>query len=261
VALVETGQVAEAAELSVQRAELTLATDDPRLALEIKDALHTGTQILTGAGRLADAQRLAERHVQMHWLRTETDLASEEMFLPAALSGDWSAALDRCEGYLAAWQRAGRPIAPGRAMAPLAVALIHRLRGDEHEHARWREAASMMRGHGSPSAHAAVFAAVGLLHDGDPARAIESLKPPQAGFYGRLFRAWSIALRFEAEVLLGAPTAAPALEPNPVATLIVARAAALRSGDTAAALATRDGFAQLGCPYQAARTLLLANGR
>ena len=261
VALVETGQVAEAAELSLQRAERTLATDDPRLALEVKDALHTGTQILTGAGRLADAQQLAERHLRMPWLRTETDLASEEMFLPAALSGEWSAALDRCEGYLAAWQRAGRPIAPGRAMAPLAVALIHRLRGDEREHARWRGAASMMGGHGSPSAYEALFAAVGLLHDGDPVGAIESLKPPQSGFYGRLIRAWSIALRFEAEVLLGAATAEPALEPNPVATLIVARAAALRSADTAAALATRDGFAQLGCPYQAARTLLLANGR
>lgn len=62
-------------------------------------------------------------------------------------------------------------------------------------------------------------------------------------------------------MLLGAPTAAPALDPNPVAALIVARATALRSADTATALATRDGFAQLGCPYQAARTLLLATGR
>ena len=143
-------------------------------------------------------------------------------------------------------------------MTPLAVALIHRLRGDEHEYARWHRAASIMRGHGSPSAYEAVFAAVGLLHDGDPAGAIESLKPPQAGCYGRLFRAWSIALRFEAEVLHGAPTAEPRRTSNPVVTLIVARASALRSADTAAALATRAGFAQLGCPYQATRTFLLA---
>lgn len=260
VALVESGEIAEAAQLSVERAELIAgAADDPRFALEIKDALHTGAQILAGAGRLPEALDVAQRHLRMPFLRAEPDLASEELFAPAALSGEWGTALEHVEDYLSAWHRASSAFVPGRVMGPLSIALIHRLRDDEDEHARWREVAQRMRGEAAPSAYGAVFDALGRLHIGEVSAAAEILDDrPHGGFYGRLFREWALALRFEAAVLRGEQTPEPHLSANPVARVIVERARALREGDADAVLATREGFSQLGCPYQADRTVRLA---
>ncbi|HET6871065.1 MAG TPA: LuxR C-terminal-related transcriptional regulator [Solirubrobacteraceae bacterium] len=261
VALVESGQLADAADLSGERADLILTPDDdPRTALEIKDALHTGALILTGAGRLPEAQRLAERHLGLAWLKTELDLASEEVFAPAALSGNWDIALEWCEGYLSSWRRAGSPVARGRAIGPSAVALIHRLRGDYVEHARWSTVALEMRGgQTDPGGYEGVFQAIGLLHDGDAAGSLASLEPPRRGFFGRVYEEWAAALRFEAAVLLDQDADEPITMANPIAKAIVTRARALRTGDNSAAMATRREFERLGCPYQAQRTRVLAS--
>jgi hypothetical protein len=47
---------------------------------------------------------------------------------------------------------------------------------------------------------------------------------------------------------------------NPVASAIVERAEALLGGDQKRLLATADAFDAAGCPYQSARTLVLAGG-
>jgi hypothetical protein len=54
--------------------------------------------------------------------------------------------------------------------------------------------------------------------------------------------------------------ATPLVAGNPIATALVERSAALLDDDRARLLATEAAFTAAGCPYQAARTLLLAGG-
>jgi hypothetical protein len=74
-----------------------------------------------------------------------------------------------------------------------------------------------------------------------------------------------VALRAEAAVLAGSPhardraaAARGVVAGNPVATAIVERAEALLHDDEKRLLATADAFDAAGCPYQAARTRMLA---
>jgi hypothetical protein len=76
-----------------------------------------------------------------------------------------------------------------------------------------------------------------------------------------------VALRAEATVLAGSPDAGARLAEarsivagNPIAGAIVERAEALYDNDQERLLATADAFEAAGCPYQSARTLLLAGG-
>ncbi|MEV6488779.1 ATPase, partial [Actinoplanes sp. NPDC051633] len=78
---------------------------------------------------------------------------------------------------------------------------------------------------------------------------------------------WYVALRAEADVLTRSPVAAGRVAEarrivagNPVAEALVERAAALLDGDEQRLLATADALEVAGCPYQSARTLLLAGG-
>ena len=78
---------------------------------------------------------------------------------------------------------------------------------------------------------------------------------------------WYVALRAEAAVLAAVPTPAATWPPparvvagNPVAAAIVERAEALLDQDRERLLAAAAAFDAAGCPYQAARTLILAGG-
>jgi hypothetical protein len=78
---------------------------------------------------------------------------------------------------------------------------------------------------------------------------------------------WYSALRAEAAVLCHSPRADELVgrageiaAGNPIASTIVDRAAALARGDLAGVRALAPAFDQAGCPYQAARTLVLAGG-
>lgn len=86
-------------------------------------------------------------------------------------------------------------------------------------------------------------------------------------FYRQLFQQWPAALRAEAAVRVGRADTAyylteatRAVAGNPVAEAIAARAHALASADPDALLATARSFADSGCPYQHARTLVLVGG-
>ncbi|CAM5257136.1 hypothetical protein SGRIM128S_01222 [Streptomyces griseomycini] len=76
---------------------------------------------------------------------------------------------------------------------------------------------------------------------------------------------WYVALRAETAVLAGHPdararigAARAVVAGNPVATAQVDRAEAILDGDLPRRLAAAKAFDAAGCPYQAARTLLLA---
>ncbi|HEY9378767.1 MAG TPA: hypothetical protein VIQ02_16945, partial [Jiangellaceae bacterium] len=82
-----------------------------------------------------------------------------------------------------------------------------------------------------------------------------------------LWRQWFAALKAEAAVLTDQPDAPGRLnqalriaDGNPVATAIVQRADALLTNSRDALLSTADAFAAAACPYQQARSLVLAGG-
>ena len=117
-----------------------------------------------------------------------------------------------------------------------------------------------------------VFDALVLLHRGEPGPALARL-PVEAGgpapskWITWIWLHWYAALRAEAAVLAADPDAGRELDAartvvagNPVASAIVDRAGALLAGDRARLLAAGADLAAAGCPYQAARTLVLAGG-
>ncbi|MGH9262382.1 MAG: ATPase, partial [Acidimicrobiales bacterium] len=95
----------------------------------------------------------------------------------------------------------------------------------------------------------------------------EPEEPPPSKWVTWIWLHWYVALRAEAAVLAAHPDARSQLAAagavvagNPIATAIVHRADALLGQDRTQLLAAAAAFAAAGCPYQAARTLILAGG-
>src|SRR5215472_19204634 len=120
------------------------------------------------------------------------------------------------------------------------------------------------------SGYSPTFDAVYLLHHGQASLALERLGT-QASQPNKwltwIWLHWHTALRAEAAVLAGHPdarhhvtAARPIVAGNAIATAVVDRAAALLDGDHERLLATAPAFETAGCPYQKARTLILAAG-
>jgi hypothetical protein len=118
------------------------------------------------------------------------------------------------------------------------------------------------------SGYSPTFDAITLLHHEQATPALEQLDTPtdepNPVRTGILLH-WHVALRTEAAVLAGHPEAAhhlaaarPVVAGNPIATAILDRAAALLDDDHERLLATATAFETAGCPYQRARTLILA---
>ena len=111
------------------------------------------------------------------------------------------------------------------------------------------------------------------LHRDDPAaaqrRLATDIDDPELfrSLGSRQWMLWYAALWAEAAVLDHHPDAAARIErsrhaarDNPIATAIIERAAAINAGDRDTLVRLAITFAQLGCPYQQARTAQLAVG-
>lgn len=269
------GNVVEAHRLACERvAQLMAWRDEPAAGLELKDALHVATFCALGAGDLATAEQMAQRQHELPFLREHHDLADEELAAPAALAGDWSTVFSTGEKFLEAWTAAGRPCAPGRALAPSAVALAHGLCGDHAARAQWLGVVAALRGVPlleafRDSGYGELFEAMIMLHERQPRVAFDILaQEGRPGLYAAVFRQWSNALMAEAAVLARTPDAELRIDQaarsstgNPVATAITLRAAALWSGDQPALGSIADEFATMGAQYQHQRTQTLGSGR
>jgi hypothetical protein len=139
--------------------------------------------------------------------------------------------------------------------------------GARHDRHRHRPPTSLHWGNG----WAATFDALLALHRGDLAQAEHRLAadiddPVVFGHWNSgLWRPWYAALWAEAAGLDDHPDAAErigrsrhAARDNPIATAIVERAAARAARDYDRLVRFAITFAQLGCPYQQARTGRLA---
>jgi hypothetical protein len=246
-------------------------TSGPKLGLELKDALHMAISTATAAGQLTEAGQLAERHAHLPFLRDEPDHALAEGIAPDALAGNWDDAINAGLAFLTGWEQAGQPVAPGRGIAPAALAMVHGLRGDDNERDAWLETLRQTLGDDltyRATGYGEVFDAIVELHHNrseDAARRLAEYRPDH--FFGALFWQWHAALAAEAAVLAGHSNANEkiayaigATEHNPIATALARRARTLQDGTSEEFKTIAADLDNLGCPYQAARTLSLAGG-
>jgi hypothetical protein len=157
--------------------------------------------------------------------------------------------------------------------------MVHGMRGDDDRRAEWvRLTVDLGADPEQLAGHAlgwpVVFDGLLALHRDEAAVAVRRLAvdiddPEQ--FHSVLVgacRAWYAALWAEAAVLDHRDDAAIRIErsrhaarDNPIATAMVERAAAISTGDLDTLVRLAATFAQLGCPYQQARTRRMAAGR
>ncbi|MEV4088698.1 hypothetical protein AB0J43_51405, partial [Nonomuraea fuscirosea] len=243
----------------------------PAATHEMIDALGIAVEAGLGAGDVLGARQWARRLADHPSLAEAGHRATCRLLMVDALAGDVSEVLTGSVRFLDSWRRAGSPSRQILSPAAAGVAMIHGLRGDHDARHEWQE---VVRQLGTPPEHTygygAVFDAILLLHHGQAAEALERMAPEPRQVWKWvtwIWLHWYVALRAEAAVLAGSPDARARLaeagnlvEGNPVAAAIVRRAEAVLDNDGEALVATADAFAAVGCPYQSARTLVLAGG-
>jgi hypothetical protein len=156
--------------------------------------------------------------------------------------------------------------------------MVHGMRGDDGRRAAWvrltidlgvdpEQLAGCLLG------WPPVFDGLLALHRDDPVGAMRRLAVDidDPGLFRSIasweYRPWYAALWAEAAVLGHHPAATARVErsrnaarDNPIATAIIERAGAIATGDREKLLGLAITFAQLGCPYQQARTGRIAAG-
>ncbi|MEV5444314.1 LuxR C-terminal-related transcriptional regulator [Streptomyces sp. NPDC052644] len=243
----------------------------PARTQELVDALAMAAGNALGVGRLAQARAWGGQLADHPLLAEAGHHATSWLLVAQALAGRADEVLAGGGRFLTAWEHSGRQRSFVLGPAAAAVAMVHGLRGDGDARAAWLEVADragpvLDHRHG----YGAVFDAMVLLHHDDPEAALRRLEPEPEQVWKWVcwvWLHWYVALRAEAAVLAGHPEARDrvsaarrVVDGNPVATALVDRALALLDGDVDRQLAAAAAFEAADCPYQAARTLLLAGG-
>jgi predicted ATPase/DNA-binding CsgD family transcriptional regulator len=243
----------------------------PGTAFELIDALLMATETSIGVGDLPAARRWGRRLRDLPLLAEVGHFATSRLLVADALAGHATDVIAAAGRFLDAWTHAGRPRAPSFGPVVAAVAMIHGLRGDQAARADWLAITDQLGI--TPerrSGYSPTFDAITLLHCGEAPLALERLcsetdEPNK--WLSWMWLHWHVALRAEAAVLAGhsranqhLAAARPVVTGNPIATAILDRAAALLDGDPRRLLAFAAVFEASGCPYQRARTLILAGG-
>lgn len=240
-------------------------------AFELIDALLMAIETSIGVGDLPAARQWGRQLRDLPLLAEVGHFATSRLLVADALAGHATDVIAASGRFLDAWTQAGRPEAPSFGPAAAAVAMVHGLRGD---HAAWDNWLAIIDQLGvTPerrSGYSPTFDAIALLHHGDAALALERLgtqtdEPNK--WLTWIWLHWHVALRAEAAVLAGHPdanhhlaAARPIVAGNPIATAILDRAAALLDDDHKRLLTIATAFETADCPYQQARTLILAGG-
>jgi hypothetical protein len=239
----------------------------------VSDALHMTPLCSIGAGDLPTALRYAQQRVQLPFYREDRHLVANWLVVVAALDGRFDEAVALADEMRAGWVRGGRLPLGGFAVAPAAAAMVHGIRGDDAARQEWLDILEEMRRVvatlvGRRSGYGPLFSAITALHHGDAAAAVGLLEegPEELDqWHTSVWRQWYAATWAEGAVLAGRADASERLErsrpivvDNPIATAMLDRAAAVAGGDGDALLAAAAALAAAACPYQQARTLVLA---
>ena len=241
----------------------------PGTAFELIDALLMATETSIGVGDLPAARQWGRQLSDLPLLAEVGHFATSRLLVADALAGQATDVILASRRFLDAWTQAGRPRAPSFGPAAAAVAMIHGLRGDHAARDNWLAIIDQLGV--TPerrSGYSPTFDAIALLHHGHATLALERLST-QTNELNKwltwIWLHWHIALRAEAAVLAGhcdanryLTAARPIVAGNPIATAILDRAAALLDDDHERLLTTAAVFETADCPYQRARTLILA---
>ncbi len=273
------GDIVEAVRTARRRLDVlgTLSVG-PLTGFEFGDGHLLAAEIDLAAGDLAGAAAHASALASLPFYRDEDHLAMSRRLLVDALAGHFDDVIRTGERFRAGWEQAGRPVAPNLARAPYAVATVHGIRGDDDAHDAWvgltidlGVGPEQLAGYrlGWPP----VFDGLLALHRSDPDAAVQRLAAdidePQmfTSWSTAAWRPWYAALWAEAAVLTNHDDAPNRVERsrraarnNPVAVAIVDRANAIAAADRDTLISLAATFAQLGCPYQQARTGRIAAG-
>ncbi|MFM9588369.1 ATP-binding protein [Streptomyces scabiei] len=241
----------------------------PARTHERMDALAMAAGTALGVGRLPEARRWARHLADQHLFAEVHHHATSWLLVVDAFAGRAGDVLTGSEVFLDAWRRSDRKRSFSLGPAAASVALVHGLRGDHEARETWlgvvTEAGTAAEHH---HGYGAVFDAMVLLHHGDPEAALGRLAPAPDEVWkwvSWIWLHWYVGLRAEASVLSGHPEARERVAAgrtlvagNPVVTAQLDRAQALLDGDLAHRTTIAKAFGAADCPYQSARTLLLA---
>jgi predicted ATPase/DNA-binding CsgD family transcriptional regulator len=266
------GMVMDAARSAHRRLEVLAPLSlDATVANEMLDALHMATETSISAGDLGAARQSAERIRDLHVISEEGHLATARLIVTDAMAGNVNAVRIGAVRFREGWEQAGRPRTSNLGMAAAAVAMAYGLAGDDDARADWLAVVDALGV--SPerlAGYGATFDAIVFLHRDQNVEAFGRMaaEPTELRrWITGLWRQWYAALKAEAAVLARQPDAGERLGQaraiaagNPIATAIVDRADALLNDNRDAVLATAAAFAAAGCPYQQARSLVLAGG-
>ncbi|MFG2026946.1 ATP-binding protein [Streptomyces sp. NPDC048825] len=244
----------------------------PARTHELMDALAMAAGTALGVGELPEARRWGKQLADHPLLAEAGHHATSWILTADAFAGHADEVLTRSVRFLDAWEHSGRQRSLSLGAAAASVAMIHGLRGDQDARATWlavvdqADTAMEQHRHG----YGAVFDAMVLLHHGEVDAALERVAPKPDEVWKWvcwIWHHWYVSLRAETAVLAGHPDARARIDAaravvtgNPVATAQLDRAEALLDGDLPRQLAAAAAFDAAGCPYQSARTLLLAGG-
>ena len=242
----------------------------PATAFELIDALLIATAAGIGVGDLPATRQWGRQLRDLPLLAEVGHVATSRLLVGDALAGRGTDVITDSGRFLDAWTQAGRPGAPSFGPAAAAVAMIHGLRGDHAARDNWLAITGQLGvTPGRRSGYSPTFDAITLLHHGQATLALERLgtRTGELDEWLGIWLHWHLALRAEAAVLAGhsdasrhLTAAGPVVAGNPIATAILDRAAALLDADHGRLPAIAAAFETAGCPYQRARTLILAGG-
>lgn len=233
------------------------------------------SEVHLAAGDLPLAAEFADTLAELACYREQGHPAIARRIKVDAMAGNLEEAAARGERFLAAWQRAGSPLASTLTTTAYAMAMVHGLLGDDARRDQWLDVGRVLikdpaRVAGCATGFAPTFDALVALDRDRPDLAVRRLSAhvDDRRVWNRwdaaLWRPWYAALWAEAAVLDHRPDAEDRLRrsvaataENPIAATIVRRASDLAHGDRQSLSAHARTFAALGCRYQERRTATL----
>jgi predicted ATPase len=266
------GMVTEAARSARCRLDVLAALPmDAMVGYELLDALNMACEYSVGGGDLRAARASAGRLRGMPMVVEEGHLATAQLIVVDALAGNVTEVRAASERFREGWERAGRPRAAYMGRPTAAIAMACGLAGDDAARADWMAVIEAMGvGPDRLAGYGATFDAILFLHRGQPGQALDRLadEPEELRrWITGVWRQWYAALKAEAAVLANQSDvgerlvrARATVAGNPIATAIVDRAEAWLAGHRDGLLAAAAAFEAAACPYQQARTLMLAGG-
>ena len=253
-------------EVARERMELLReAAKSPALEVERNDARHMMIESSLQIGRFAEAAKFAAEARDADLSHGVAYSAWSRGLYPHFFLGQWDETLEMAIRFREAWLAEERPPIAAMASALSTAGAIHGYRGDERASADWFGVAEGMAQEGGQRGGVRLLKTDVDIHRGRFDCALEHVQDPAGGFW---WHTVYLATRAESFVLAGRPDAKATLadieahvDEQPYARAITLRARGQLADDPEAIERARALFAELGCPYQEARTAWLLGGQ